>query len=79
MTIAYSAWRNDTLSTGEATAPTLPWHRQVTTRGFTRGGSLAVSLGASGGTATCSVVVDNGKPHTATATGAFATADCSGF
>jgi hypothetical protein len=77
--IAYSTWRNENLSTSQETARTLPWSKNVTTKGFVKGGSLAVTLGAEGGTATCSVVVDNGKPHTATASGPFASADCSGF
>lgn len=77
--IAYSTWRNDTISTSQETARTLPWHKNVTTKGFIKGGSLSVTLGAAGGTATCSVVVDNGSAHTATATGPFASADCTGF
>lgn len=77
--IAYSTWRNENISTSQDTARTLPWHKSVTTKGFVKGGSLSVTLGAAGGTATCSVVVGNGKPHTATANGPFASADCSGF
>jgi hypothetical protein len=79
VTIGYPTWSDDTISTTKVTAGTLPWHKQLTTKGFVKGGSLSVTLGAGGGTATCSVVVDNGKAHTATATGPFATARCNGF
>jgi len=79
VSIAYSTWRNENISTSQDTARTLPWSKEVTTKGFVKGGSLSVALGAEGGTATCSVIVDNGKAHTATANGPFATADCSGF
>lgn len=79
VTIAYSTWRNENISTSEETARTLPWSKEVTTTGFVKGGSLSMTLGAQGGTAKCSVVVDNGKAYTATANGPFATADCTGF
>jgi len=78
--IAYSTWDNQTISTTKVTAPALPWARQLTTTGFVRGGSLTVTLGASGGTATCSVTTsENNKTYTATATGPFASAQCLGF
>jgi dienelactone hydrolase len=80
VSIAYSTWDNQTISTARATASALPWSKQVTTTGFVRGGALTVKLGASGGTATCSATVDtNGRTYTATATGPFATAQCRGF
>ncbi|MFI5746165.1 hypothetical protein ACIBBE_09550 [Streptomyces sp. NPDC051644] len=43
------------------------------------GGSFAVTLGESGGEVACTVTVDDGTVRTASASGAFATATCSGF
>lgn len=77
--IAYSTFDNQTISTTKVTAPTLPWTKQLTTTGYTRGGALTVTLGASGGTATCSATAGNGRTYTATATGPFASAQCRGF
>ncbi|MDJ0342123.1 hypothetical protein QMK19_01895 [Streptomyces sp. H10-C2] len=79
VTISYSTWNNDNLSTSEETARTLPWRKELTTKGFVKGGSLVVTTGEAGGTAKCSVTVDNGTPKTATATGPFAVATCGGF
>ncbi|MEW1859557.1 MULTISPECIES: hypothetical protein [unclassified Streptomyces] len=79
VTIGYPTWHDDTISTTKVTAKTLPWQKELTTKSFVKGGSLSLTLGPGGGTATCSVVVDNGKAHTATATGPSATVDCNGF
>ncbi|WP_433891782.1 hypothetical protein [Streptomyces sp. CA-111067] len=77
--IAYSTWHDENLSTSEETVATLPWHKELSTKGFIKGGTLSITLGEAGGTATCSVVVDNDSPKTATASGPFATASCDGF
>ncbi|MFE1228057.1 hypothetical protein [Streptomyces sp. NPDC058745] len=79
VTIAYSFWNDDGISSRSETVATLPWRKTVTTKGFVKGGSLLISLSGSGGTATCSVTVDNDSPKTATATGPSAAATCSGF
>lgn len=77
--IVYSTWDNQVISTTKVTAGALPWSKELTTKGFAKGGALTVTLGASGGTATCSVVVDNGRTYTATATGPHGAAQCRGF
>ncbi len=79
VSIAYSTWHDGRLSVSQETVQTLPWRKTLSTDGFVRGGSLSITLGAEGGTAKCSVVVDGGKAYTATASGPFATADCTGF
>ncbi|MEV5980351.1 hypothetical protein [Streptomyces sp. NPDC052114] len=56
----------------------MPWSKKEKTRGFVRGGTPAVTAGASGGEVHCKVTAD-GTTRTATARGAFATATCSGF
>ncbi|KAB1149215.1 hypothetical protein F7R91_05500 [Streptomyces luteolifulvus] len=79
VTIAYSVWNDDGISTRSETVRTLPWRKVLKAKGFTKGGSLVISLSGSGGTATCSVTVDNDKPKTATVSGPSAAASCSGF
>ncbi|MCX4778540.1 hypothetical protein [Streptomyces sp. NBC_01264] len=79
VSLTYSTWRDGSLSTSQVGAATLPWSKELTTKGFVKGGSLVVTLGADGGTATCSVTVDDDPPVTATATGPFASAVCDGF
>ncbi|MFF1644027.1 hypothetical protein [Streptomyces sp. NPDC058240] len=79
VTVTYPTWRDGDLSTARLTLRTLPWAGETRTRGFTSGGSFAVTLGASGGEVACAVTVDDGTVRTATASGAFATATCGGF
>ncbi|MEU9140425.1 hypothetical protein AB0D33_31490 [Streptomyces sp. NPDC048404] len=79
VTIAYSVWNDDGISTRSETVKTLPWRKVVKTKGFTKGGSLLISLSGSGGTAVCSVTVDHDTPKTSTASGPSAAASCSGF
>ncbi|MFD3749354.1 hypothetical protein ACFWVT_03675 [Streptomyces cyaneofuscatus] len=79
VSISYSTYRDGDMSTSQETARTLPWTKEVTTKGFVKGGSLSITLGESGGKAVCSVTVDDDAPRTATASGAFANASCSGF
>ncbi|MFJ7271558.1 hypothetical protein ACIQV3_33780 [Streptomyces sp. NPDC099050] len=77
--ITYSTWRDGNLSTSQVSDRALPWTEELTTKGFVKGGSLVVTLGPDGGTATCSVTVDDDPPVTATATGPLASAVCDGF
>ncbi|SEC94206.1 hypothetical protein [Streptomyces sp. TLI_105] len=79
VTIAYSVWNDDGISTRSETVKKLPWRKTLKTKGFMKGGSLLISLSGSGGTATCSVAVDDDPPKTATASGPSAAATCSGF
>ncbi|MET9516293.1 MmpS family transport accessory protein [Streptomyces sp. NPDC002994] len=79
VTIAYTTWRDGNASSNTVSDARLPWRKEVETSGFAKGGSLTVTTGASGSSATCSVTVDSGEPQTATATGRFATATCDDF
>ncbi|MFZ4267961.1 hypothetical protein [Streptomyces arboris] len=79
VSISYSTYRDGDISTSQETARSLPWTKEVTTKGFMKGGSLIITLGESGGKAACSVTVDDDAPRRATASGAFASASCSGF
>jgi hypothetical protein len=79
VTVTYSTWNDGNIATSQENVAQLPWTKELKTKGFTRGGSLVVSLGAAGGSVSCSVTVDKDTPRTAQATGPFATATCSDF
>ncbi|MDJ0379727.1 hypothetical protein [Streptomyces sp. G-G2] len=79
VTITYSTWHDGNAATSQVGDQALPWTKEIATKGFTKGGSLVVTLGARGGAATCSVTVDDRPPVTASAMGPFASAVCTGF
>jgi hypothetical protein len=66
----------DSTSTNQETVTTLPWTKEVTTKGIVKEGQLIVTTGADGGSVTCKVTVDGKEVKTATASGAFAMASC---
>lgn len=76
VTISYTTFGEGVSSNQEPVA-TLPWSKQLDTKGFMKGGSLTVTTGEEGGTITCKVVVDGKEAKTGTATGPFALATCS--
>lgn len=78
VSIDYTTFGDKT--TGETEeAATLPWTKEVQTKGVLTGGSLIVTTGEEGGSATCKVTVDGNVAKTATARGPFAIADCTAF
>ncbi|MEU1351860.1 hypothetical protein ACFYPA_13425 [Streptomyces sp. NPDC005775] len=79
VTLTYSTWKGEELSTGRLRLRSLPWAGELDTKSFMSGGSFVVSLGKSGGDVACSVTVDHGMRRTDRASGAFATATCSGY
>nr|WSW69613.1 hypothetical protein OG461_27365 [Streptomyces sp. NBC_00995] len=79
VTLTYSTWKGEELSTGRLTLRSLPWAGELDTKGFMSGGSFEVRLGKSGGDVACSVTVDDGTRRTARASGAFAVATCGGY
>jgi hypothetical protein len=78
-TVTYSSFGANGASTNQETASTLPWHKDLQAKGLFSGGSLTVSAGADGGSVTCKVTVNGKESKTASASGPFATASCSGF
>ena len=73
--VAYSTYGDQVTSSNEAVT-TLPWTKEVKTKGIVKEGQLIVTTGEAGGTVTCKVTVDGKQVETATATGAFAVATC---
>ncbi|GAB3449248.1 DUF4190 domain-containing protein [Actinophytocola sediminis] len=76
--IDYSTY-GDTVVSHNETIDTLPWSKEVETKGLMSGGSLIVTTGEQGGSVSCKVQIDGQEVQTATASGPFAIADCSGF
>jgi len=77
-TVTYSTFSSSGSSEGQLDTA-LPWHKDVRTNGFGKGGILTVTAGSDGGTVTCKVTVDGTVQKTETASGAFASATCSNF
>ncbi|MBB5108616.1 hypothetical protein [Streptomyces spectabilis] len=78
VTITYSTYGDGHASQNQVTDVDPPWRKQLKTKGFVKGGRLAITTAASGGTVHCRVTAD-GTTRTATASGVFATAVCDGF
>ncbi|WP_344866984.1 DUF4190 domain-containing protein [Amycolatopsis ultiminotia] len=77
--VTYTTLGEGGASTSQEQPKTLPWSKDITAKGFGKGGTLTVTTGMNGGDVTCKVVVDGKEAKTATASGNFATASCDGF
>ncbi|EFL11414.1 predicted protein [Streptomyces sp. AA4] len=77
--ITYTTFGDGSASSNQDQPQTLPWSKDITTKGLFKGGSLSVTTGAEGGDVACKVVVDGKEAKTAKASGNFATATCDGF
>ncbi|MFF7729247.1 hypothetical protein [Streptomyces sp. NPDC008001] len=77
--VAYTTWKDGGRVTSKEAHRDLPWRKELVTKDFVKGGLLAVTAGKGGGTVSCSVTVNDGRPRTATASGPGATATCTGF
>ncbi|WP_030687237.1 MmpS family transport accessory protein [Streptomyces sp. NRRL B-1347] len=76
--ITYATYSDGNMSLNQVTDIDPPWRKELKTKGFVKGGRLAVTTGAAGGTVHCRVTAD-GTTRTATASGVLATAVCDGF
>jgi hypothetical protein len=74
--VSYSVFNEDDFSTKDETVATLPWTKEVKTKGYVKEGQLIVTTGEAGGTVTCKITVDGKEVETATATGPFELATC---
>ncbi|WP_033294409.1 DUF4190 domain-containing protein [Amycolatopsis jejuensis] len=77
--ITYTTLGDNGVSTSQEQPKTLPWSKDLTTKGLIKGGTLTVTTGTEGGDVTCKVVVDGKEAKTSQASGNFATASCDGF
>ncbi|MCS7482390.1 MmpS family protein [Umezawaea endophytica] len=77
--ITYSTFGADGGSTNQETVTSLPWKKEMTVKGLLGGGTLTVTSPAEGGAVACRITVDGVEKKSATGSGAFSTALCSGF
>ncbi|GAB3393109.1 DUF4190 domain-containing protein [Amycolatopsis echigonensis] len=77
--VTYTTFGDGNASTNQEQPKSLPWSKDISTKGLFKGGTLSVTTGTEGGDVTCKVVVDGKETKTAKASGNFATASCDGF
>jgi len=77
--ITYATFQEGTGQNGEAqvTNVSLPWSKTITASGLFTAFTVSATVGAGGGTVTCTITEDGLKLATNTATGAFASAACN--
>jgi hypothetical protein len=78
-TVTYSTFGAEGGATNQETVTSLPWKKEMTTKGLLSGGTLTVTAPAEGGAVACRITVDGVEKKSATGSGAFSTALCSGF
>lgn len=74
--VTYSVFTENDVTTKDETVATLPWSKEVKTKGYVKEGQVIVTTGEAGGTVTCKITVDGKEVETATATGPFEMATC---
>jgi hypothetical protein len=74
--VTYSVFSDENMSTKDETVATLPWSKEVKTKGYVKEGQLIVTTGEAGGSVTCKVTVDGKVVDEATASGPFELATC---
>jgi len=77
-TITYASFDNTNNGENQLSNVALPWTTKVTGKGLFNSYSVTATLDENGGTATCSVVIDGKSVSSNSASGAFASATCSG-
>ena len=77
VSVTYVTYSDEKADEQQETAATLPWSKEVKTKGLVKEGQLIATTGAEGGTVTCKITVDGKEVSTKTATGQFAIADCA--
>lgn len=74
--VTYVTYSDAKATDAQETVATLPWSKEVKTKGLVKEGQLIATTGAEGGSVTCKITVDGKEVSTKTATGQFAMADC---
>lgn len=74
--VTYSVFSDANMSTKDETVATLPWKKEVKTKGLVKEGQVIVTTGEEGGTVTCTITVDGKKVESNTASGPFEMATC---
>jgi len=74
--VTYSTFSDADVQTKDEKVATLPWTKEVKTKGFVKEGQVIVTTGEGGGSVTCKITVDGKVVETNTATGPFEMATC---
>lgn len=74
--VTYSVFTEQNPTTKDEKVATLPWKKEVKTKGLIKEGQVIVTTGDAGGTVTCKISVDGKVVETNTATGPFEMATC---
>ena len=74
--VTYVTYSDTNANDQQETVATLPWSKEVRTKGLVKEGQLIATTGETGGSVTCRITVDGKEVAKKTATGAFAMADC---
>ncbi len=77
-TITYNAFDDNHNGSAQASKVRLPWTKTIVELDPFNVYSVTATVGASGGTATCTLSVDYKQVSTNTASGAFSAATCTG-
>ena len=77
--IDYSTFDRNTILVNSEAGAAVPWTKTVEATGFLAGAQFTATAGPDGGSVTCKVIVDGKEAKTATAAGAGAIANCTGF
>lgn len=74
--VTYSVFSDADVSTKDETVATLPWTKEVKTKGYVKEGQVIVTTGEAGGNVTCKITVDGKVVESNTASGPFEMATC---
>lgn len=78
-TVTYSTFSDGASATSQETLTSLPWRKELTVKGLLSGGTLTVTTGLEGGSVACKITLDGVEKKSATGSGTFSSALCSGF
>jgi hypothetical protein len=74
--VTYTTFSNENADTKDEKVATLPWSKEVKTKGFVKEGQVIVTTGEQGGSVTCKITVDGKEIESNTASGPFEMATC---
>ena len=74
--VTYTTFSDANANTKDEKVATLPWTKEVRTKGYVKEGQVIVTTGEGGGTVTCKITVDGKELESNTANGPFQMATC---
>jgi len=76
VSVTYTTFSDANANTKDETVATLPWTKEVKTKGYVKEGQVIVTTGEAGGSVTCTITVDGKEVESNTASGPFEMATC---